>query len=255
MNKFRYPKILLLASAIAVATTACGDDDDDSGNVGGTSSGGSKNPGTAGASAAGEGTTPIGEGGALPGGGGATAGGAGGVSVAGGGGDDVGGQGGEGGEGGEGGAATAALSDAQVLLVLDTLNQGEVEVAYAALPKLEDADVKDFAQMMITDHGSARQAVHSVADSLDLDPRPSDLQLMLKQDAETLVATFQSSPQATLDRPYIASQIAAHADALNLLTELSAATDATELKELIMTLETSVQAHYDEAQAIEASLP
>src|SRR5215207_8560478 len=172
MNQMRDSRFLFLAMALtgALASGACGDDDDDGqGSAGSSSAGRSGESGVAGSSNEGGGG---GSGGADSTGGGersttggAPSDGAGGDATAGAGGRATGGQGGE-----AGAAAALSLSDAQVLLVLDTLNQGEVEVAYAASPRLSQADVEAFAQEMITDHGAARQSVLAVADSLDLDP-------------------------------------------------------------------------------------
>lgn len=57
--------------------------------------------------------------------------------------------------GGDAGAVLA-LEDGQILYVADTLNAGEVDQARAALPKLTNADVRSFANDMITEHGTAR---------------------------------------------------------------------------------------------------
>lgn len=139
--------------------------------------------------------------------------------------------------------------------MLDTVNQGEVEVAYAALPHLAVADVQAFAQQMIDEHSAARQDVLTVANMLDLAPLPSDVQQMLKAKAEAQVADFHASNDDTLDAVYIDGQVADHAAVLTLLDDLTAAADAAELKNLIAMLELDVQAHYDEAVELKAALP
>jgi putative membrane protein len=158
------------------------------------------------------------------------------------------------GAGGEGGAATAALQDPQILLVLDTLNQGEVEEAYAALPRLSVPAVQAFAQKMVMDHSTARQSVVSTANSLQLNPSPSEVQLNLKQEAEAHVTMLRETSAANIDRTYIEMQLAAHEEALALLNDLEAAADADALRTLIATLETAVQAHYDQAVTIQGAL-
>jgi putative membrane protein len=257
MKTLHLSRVWFLALALTSATYACGDDDDD--DNGGTS-------GTAGRSTAGRGgssgasSAEGGEGGRLGGTAGTTnvAAGAdtGGTSAEGGaaGAGDAAGAAGQG-SGGEGGAAVSALSDAQVLLVLDTVNQGEVEVAYAALPHLAAPDVRDFAQQMIDDHSAARQSVLSVADALSVDPAPSDLQAMLKAKAEKDVAMFHASESDTLDKTYIDAEVMDHAEALEVLGALDEAADAPELKDLIATLSQTVQSHYDEAVDLQAALP
>jgi putative membrane protein len=262
MTNFRDPRYVFFSLALAAAMGACGnDDDDDDGGVSGRA--GSSTAGKSGSVGVGGGVSEDGgtgnvtspDGGEPTSSGGASLGGAGGDAQAGTAGQATAGEGGEGGQDGQDGGATLNLSDAQVLLVLDTLNQGEVEVAYAALPRLADGDVQAFAQLMVTDHSAARQSVFMVADSLDLAPLPSDVQAMLKEKAEATVQAFHASEAEALDEPYVESQVADHAAALTLLEELAATAEAAELKELIATLEASVQVHYDHALELEAALP
>ena len=254
--------ISLIAALAVSAAGACSSDDDDDDDV---STGGHAGATIGGALPIGGDNTPsLGgdtssvEAGASTGGtaaGGTSQGGTatGGDSSATGGADaDEGGNGGMGGAGGD--AAIASLSDAQILLVLDTLNHGEVEEAYAALPRLGDADVEAFAQMMIDDHGMARQTVAATADAVDLEPQPSQLQMMLAHESEEHVAKLRSTKTPALDATYMAMQVAAHADALQLLDELDDVADAPQLTTLIADLTTSVQQHYDAAVEIEAGL-
>jgi putative membrane protein len=159
------------------------------------------------------------------------------------------------GAGGAGGAAAvAALSDAQILLVLDTLNQGEVEEAYAALPRLSAAEVKAFAQLMVTHHSAARQSIADTATALNEAPTPSDTQAELKDEAEAQVSRLRTTPTASLDATYVDLQVRAHAEALTLLDALATAADAAELATLLATLKTTVQQHYERAQQLQAAL-
>jgi uncharacterized protein (DUF305 family) len=162
---------------------------------------------------------------------------------------------GAGGVGGSGGdAALAALSDAQILLVLDTLNQGEVEEAFAVLPRLAAAEVEAFAQLMVTHHGAARQSVAMTAAMLEQAPAPSETQAGLKDQAEAAVAQLRATPTANLDAAYLELQVGAHAEALALLTELSEVADAAELATLLTGLKATVQQHYDRALELEGGL-
>ena len=258
------PRWLLLTTLVTATAVACGDDDDDDSNVGGSSSAGRGGSTTGGSSAGGSsagsnyaGNGDAGAAGRLNGGAAGTAGSGDGGDAAGAGAGGMagrGGMGGMGGMGGEGGGATAALQDAQILLVLDTLNQGEVEEAYAALPRLAVPAVQAFAQQMVMDHSTARQSVVAAANSLQLNPAPSDVQLNLKQEAETHVAMLRETTAANLDGTYMEMQVAAHTEALALLNDLEAAADAAALRTFIGTLETAVQAHYDQAVTIQGGL-
>ncbi len=152
------------------------------------------------------------------------------------------------GDGGQGGAFSAVevqgLSDAQLLLVLDTLNAGEVEEAYAALPRLGNAAVEDFARTMISEHGQARLDTAMLATTLNLNPKPSEVQRQLERAAMEERRELMDASDATIDQLYIDAQVAAHAEALALLQTMEPAADAVELKDFITTLQTHVQAHH-----------
>lgn len=214
------------------------------GRVGtGGQSGGSNQSGGGGQAGGGEAGA-----GAADTGGSAGSGGASGMGAAAGEGGGGAGAGGEGGQGGEGGAFSStqvqALSDSQILLVVDTLNAGEVEEAYAALPRLSDAGVEAFARRMITDHGQARLDTATLATTLDLSPKTSDVQAQLEEMAMQERQELLDTSNAAIDRVYIEAQIADHAEALALLQILQPAADAAQLKQFITTLEADVQAHY-----------
>jgi len=256
----------------ATSVVACGDDDDDdNGNVAGRA--GASHAGTFnGGADTGDGGDTGGpsRGGTSPRGGtssrGGTAGsgatpGSGGTAETPVGGAGQGGVGGEGGAmtgdmggAGAGGVAALALSDAQILLVLDTLNQGEVEEAYAALPRLTASDVRAFAQRMVDDHSDARQAVLATADALDVAPMPSDTQAELQSESMEHVAMLRTTPAGALDATYVNLEVDAHAEALELLDDLAAAADAAQLDTLIATLRATVQQHYEAAQELQADL-
>lgn len=143
-------------------------------------------------------------------------------------------------------------SNAQPRVVLG--NQGEVEEAYAALPRLTSAEVKAFAQQMVTDHGSARQSVLTTADTLNLAPTPSEPQADLQGEAEAHVAMLRATSASALDLTYVDMELAGHAEALTLLDDLSVAANAAELKTLIATLRATVLQHYQDAQELKAML-
>lgn len=283
MSKLFAMRTIMVACALATAV-ACGDDDDDNpsaqGGRGGTG-GRSATGGTGGTGADsgapqggddnGSGGTRGGTGGTSGSSGNAGRGGASGGKVGatggeagGGAGGDTGGTGvtggaggsagagdagaGAGGDGGAGGAFSAvevqALTDAQMLLVLDTLNAGEVEEAYAALPRLTIASVETFAQKMITDHNKARMDTATLAQTLALKPTPSGIQKELERMAMTEREALLETGDAEIDRVYMDTQVAAHAEALALLQTLQPAADAAQLKTFITTLETAVEAHH-----------
>jgi putative membrane protein len=248
---FQLASVLVMTALAATSVGACGDDDDNGSESrggatsAGTGSGGGGRTGSdaSGAAQTGDAGTP--ERGGAPGSTDNQESGTGGVASGAVAGSDA---------GGAGGAAAVDLSDAQILLVLDTLNQGEVEEGFAVLPRLTVADVKAFAQRMVTDHSQGRQAVAEAADSLGLAPAPSSTQLALKMEGETHVEELRATPSSSLDSVYVNHEVVAHQEALALLAELNTAADAAALKTLIGALTATVQEHLDAGTALAADL-
>lgn len=264
---------LVIAAHVGLFGAGCSDDGGDGGSTAGTMSGGSSSGGSPGGTMSGgssSGGLSSGSGtGGGGGGGGTTAGGASGASASGGGGGTAsgggssgggaggaggggGGTGGGGTAGGGGSSQAATLTDAQILMVLDALNAGEVAEAEAAEPRLTDDDVQAFAEAMIEEHGDAREQVGATASSLTLQPAPSPVQMQLQAQSTARVMAISGAADGAVDGVYIAGQIMAHSSALALLTELGMAADAQPLKDLVMSQRSDVQEHLDEAQDLDS---
>lgn len=170
--------------------------------------------------------------------GGASGGGAGGSGVAGAGGA------------GAGTTTPARLSDAQVLGVLDTANQGEIAQANAALTCATNAGVKAFAQKMIADHTAALArvnkliAIHAGADS----PENSALTDVGQEQVKTITEDSQSGG---CDQVYMKVQIEAHSTVLGLIDELlEPSAQAPEVQAEVKSEKDTVQMHLDDAHQV-----
>lgn len=162
--------------------------------------------------------------------------------------------GGMGGEGGEAGAV-ALLSDAQVIKVVTTANDGEIAAAQVALPAAHVAAVATFAQMMVTDHSMANQQTLALVSTKHIPPERSDVSDKLQDDAAALLVKLSSTPSASFDATYMQSQLQMHQDVLNLIDHqlLPSATDA-DLKALLTTTRATVEAHLTQAETVNAGL-
>ena len=146
--------------------------------------------------------------------------------------------------------AVSNLHDGQILFVLDTLNAGEVNEAQAALPKLTNADVQDFAQDMIEDHGSARERLSQLAQEQQMPPEASEIATGLQDESQSVVERLLAAEATEVDTVYVQSQQAAHTEALALLAQLLMAADAEPLRAQLTELRASVQEHLDRAQTL-----
>jgi len=252
-NNLVYSLMLILPLTVY---TACSDDEPDDGNTGGASSSAGRG-GAGGRAGAGNGgkagdtdTGDAGSGGS-PGGGtnAGLAGAAGSPEAAGAAGAGEAGAGAAG-EGGAGGMA-ATLSDAQVLRVLATANQGEVAVGQLALAGAAVPSVKTFAQTMVTEHSAANVQVLGLVASKHLAPEASPVSEMLDREATEMLAALSQTPTAMFDRAYMEGQVTMHQEVLALLDDqlIPSASDA-DLKALLATLRMAVATHLVNAQTI-----
>jgi putative membrane protein len=155
------------------------------------------------------------------------------------------------GMGGQGDAgAVSNLDDGQILFALDTLNAGEVNEAQAAVPKLTNADVRDFAQEMIDDHGAARERLSQLAQEQQIPPEQSELATGLQDESQSIVDRLLAAEATEIDTLYVQSQQDAHTEALALLAQLLMAADAEPLRAALTELRASVQEHLDRAQTL-----
>src|SRR5262249_3061552 len=71
-------------------------------------------------------------------------------------------------------SAQPKINDAQIAAVAVAANQVDVEVGNLALSKSKSADVKQFAQTMVTDHTSAIKSASDLVAKLKVTPQEND---------------------------------------------------------------------------------
>ena len=118
----------------------------------------------------------------------------------------------------------------------------EVEAGKLALAKSTVAAVKEFAEMMVKDHGAANEKVKALAAArnLTLPKTPSDMQL------ETL-KTLRQKTSPEFEQTYLAAQVKAHEETVAMLKSEIANGQDSETKALARELLPTVETHLKEA--------
>ena len=107
-------------------------------------------------------------------------------------------------------AAPAALSDANIAGLVDEVNAADSMLAAAALPKLSDGDVKNFAKMMMGEHHGLRVKGISVAKTQNLTPQvPAADPFKAAVEAEQNALSSMTKGKA-YDSTYIAHEVGIH---------------------------------------------
>ena len=126
-------------------------------------------------------------------------------------------------------AGANMATPAMVVGFLTTVNTGEIEAGQLATDKATNAQVKQYAQMMVTDHRRANQMVDSTAGNVAGNPNaPAGASAQGGQPAADVHAMHQQAMQSLQNTPkgrgfdstYIALMIAGHQDVLTRLESM-----------------------------------
>jgi putative membrane protein len=142
-----------------------------------------------------------------------------------------------------------ALNDAQILDVLTVVNRGEIEAGKIAKDKAQRQEVKDFADMMIGEHGAAMDKTRDLMTAANLQNQESALSRKLRGDVQTVAQRLQSAATPDFDREYLDAQIRMHQDALRLIDDdLLPAAQNGAIVSFLKELRPKVAMHLDHAR-------
>jgi putative membrane protein len=103
-------------------------------------------------------------------------------------------------------AGSDMLSEAGVVGVLQTVDQGETEAAQAALARSKNEDVLAFARQMIVDHGEASRKLNDVG----IQPANSDLSRRIKDKEKSNSRKLNRLEGPAFDRAYMSAMVEDH---------------------------------------------
>ena len=153
------------------------------------------------------------------------------------------------------GATAQGVTDAQIASIVVTANQVDIDAGKVAKEMGSSADVKKFAEQMITDHtGVNKQAVELVT-KLKVTPEDNPTSESLKAGGEKNVANLKTLKGAAFDKAYIDHEVAYHQQVIDAVdkTLIPNAKNA-ELKALLVKVRPAFVAHLEHAKHIQSSL-
>jgi putative membrane protein len=152
-------------------------------------------------------------------------------------------------------ALAQSPNDAQIASIVVTANQVDIDAGKLAASKTRNADVKTFAQQMVTDHtGVNKQAVELVT-RLKVTPEDNATSQSLKAGGETNVTTLKGLSGAAFDKAYIDHEVAYHQQVLDAVDKvLIPSASNADLKALLVKVRPAFVAHLEHAKHVQASL-
>ena len=131
----------------------------------------------------------------------------------------------------------------------------EVELGQLASGKASSADVKQFAQTMVTDHSGAIKAASDLVGKLKVTPKENDTSKALVKDGREARAKLTKLSGDAFDKAYIDSEVGYHETVVKALDEtLIPNAQNSELKGLLTSVRGVAAAHLDHARQLQKTV-
>jgi putative membrane protein len=152
-------------------------------------------------------------------------------------------------------AFAQGIDDPQIASIVVTANQVDVDAGKLAVSVSTSAEVKAFAQRMITDHLGVNKSATELVTKLKVTPQDNPTSQSLKAGGERNVATLKSLEGAQFDRAYIQHEVAYHEQVLDAVDKtLIPGAKNEELKALLVKVRPAFVAHLEHARHIQSTL-
>jgi putative membrane protein len=152
-------------------------------------------------------------------------------------------------------ASVQSVNDAQIASIVVTANTVDVDAGKLAVSHTTNAEVKSFAQLMVTDHAGVNKSATDLAARLKLTPQDNSTSQSLKADGDKNLADLKRLKGAAFDKAYINHEVVYHQQVIDALdkTLIPGATNE-ELKALLVKVRPAFVAHLEHAKRLQASL-
>jgi len=147
-------------------------------------------------------------------------------------------------------AAELSRRDQRFLLQAGQAGLFEIAASKLALERSSNDDVKNFAQMMITDHTAVARDLQALADSksAQLPTEPSRAQ-------QSVLRQLQNSQRNRFDRAYAEKvAVSAHRDAVKLFTDAARNSRDADVKAFAAKNLPALQGHLDKGRALRTAV-
>ena len=151
--------------------------------------------------------------------------------------------------------SNSSINDAQIAAIVVTANQVDVDAGKLAVSTSANAEVKKFAQLMVTDHTGVNKQAVALVTRLKVTPEDNDTSKSLKEGGDKNIATLKGLKGAAFDKAYVDHEVAYHQAVLDAVdnTLIPNAKNA-DLKALLVKVRPAFEAHLEHAKHLAASL-
>jgi putative membrane protein len=150
--------------------------------------------------------------------------------------------------------ATEPRNDSEIMSHVAMSNDAEVSSSQLALKNASNAQVKAFAQQMITDHTAMQKQGARIGKALGVEGTGSDSTQAKMETAQESLDDLKDKKGADFDKAYMDMQVQAHQKTLDDLRSFQAKAQNAELKTMITNAIPKVEAHLQKAQQLQQTV-
>ena len=151
--------------------------------------------------------------------------------------------------------AQAQLSDAQIMTILETANQVDMDAGRMAQTRARSREVREFGRDMFRDHRGLNRQARSLARKLKLRLQGTEVSKSLEESGRENVANLRRLSGSDFDRAYMTREVAYHQQVLEALEkQLIPNARNDELKKLATSARGAVAEHLEHARRLQAGL-
>lgn len=149
----------------------------------------------------------------------------------------------------------ALPTDPQIVAIVATANQVDIDAGKLAESKAAAKEVKEFARLMVTDHTGVNKTAKDLAAKLKVTPESNATSKSLQKGGDENLAALKALNGAAFDRAYVDHEVAYHQAVLDAVDQsLIPGAKNAELKALLVKVRPAFVAHLEHAKQLQASL-
>lgn len=149
----------------------------------------------------------------------------------------------------------AGPSDAEIAHIVVTANAVDIDAGKLGVKKAKSKEVKEFAQLMITDHTAVNKQATDLAKKLQVTPKDNPTSISLATGGKENIAKLKKLRGADFDKEYVHHEVAYHQAVLDAIDQVLVPNAKNEeLKNLILKVRPAIDAHLKHAETLDAKL-
>ena len=153
------------------------------------------------------------------------------------------------------GAWAQGVNDAQIASIVVTANQVDIDAGNLAKKQASNAEVKKFADLMVTDHTGVNKSATALVTKLKVTPEDNPTSQSLKSGGDANLKTLKGLNGAAFDKAYVDHEVTYHQAVLDAIDKtLIPGAKNEELKALLVKVRPAFVSHLEHARHLQSSL-